>query len=140
MLFRSIIDDIRGVGMEAIVEPEWDHWELQQVRNRARACVDQNHFQEAHDLLTPIIDHQPPDGHAHYLLAYTMHLLRNDCQKALRHYDIALQAGFDEFWVRYNQGALCLDLGMLAQAKDHLTRAHALRPDHPGVLALLGNA
>jgi hypothetical protein len=48
-------------------------------------------------------------------------------------YGTALLLGFEEFWVRYGRGALCLRLGMLEQAREDLTRAHSLQPEHPGV-------
>jgi tetratricopeptide (TPR) repeat protein len=135
--YDRVLKDLQAVGMELPVEPDVDHWDVRQAVQRARASVDCGSYEEALDALTPVESHLTEDGHAQYLLGYTKHALGRDRLAAIEHYGNALRCRFDEFWVRYNRGALALDLDLRAQALEDLSRARALQPDHPGPITLL---
>lgn len=78
-----------------------------------------------------------PDPEWNYLVAFCLHVQMRDLEKALRCYNLALKHGFDEFWVRYNRGALYAELGDVEQARSDLKRAVALNPDHEGARQVL---
>ena len=67
-----------------------------------------------------------------YLIAYCLHSSSIDLKRALDNYDLALENGFEEFWVRYNRGALYMELGDLKAARIDLDRAVSLDPSHEG--------
>lgn len=71
----------------------------------------------------------PADPRWNYFYAYYLHTLRRDLQKALQHYNIALENGFNEFWVKYNRGVLLKELGELNNARTDLERAVSLDPE-----------
>jgi glycosyltransferase involved in cell wall biosynthesis len=72
-----------------------------------------------------------------YLSAFLLHQLQVNTEEALHRYDLALEHGFDEFWVRYNRGSLHAKLGNLEQARADLKRALELKPDHEGAKQML---
>src|SRR5947199_398132 len=65
----------------------------------------------------------------HYLIELCLHSLECDLKQALRHYDRALELGFDEFWIRYHRGRLRQTLGNDEGAESDLARAARLRPE-----------
>jgi tetratricopeptide (TPR) repeat protein len=67
-----------------------------------------------------------------YLIAYCLHSSNIDFKRALDNYDLALENGFDEFWVLYNRGALYMQLGDIEAARIDLDRAVSLDPSHEG--------
>ena len=67
-----------------------------------------------------------------YSSALCLHILGDNLQEALRRYDLAVEQGFDEFWVKYNRGSLYAKLGNTDQAKEDLMRAVELKPEHGG--------
>jgi len=79
----------------------------------------------------------PAAGEWHYLVAFSLHQVGSDPQEALRRYALALERGQDEFWVRYNRGALLLVLGLADRAAADLERAVELKPEHRDARALL---
>jgi tetratricopeptide (TPR) repeat protein len=135
--FGRVVQDLGAVGMLPIRKPHVDVWVLQRARDRARTHVDRCEFTEAYRILSSIIGDLPQDAHANYLMAYVVQSLGNDDATALRHYERALESGFDEFWVRYHRGALHLRNGRLDLAAADIRKAASLRPDHPGVHTLL---
>jgi tetratricopeptide (TPR) repeat protein len=56
-----------------------------------------------------------------------------DLERALEHYNLALEYAFDEFWVRYNRGFLQIDLGNINEACADLERVLELNPEYPGL-------
>jgi tetratricopeptide (TPR) repeat protein len=50
----------------------------------------------------------------------------------LDNYNLALENGHNEFWVRYNRGALYMQLGDIEAARTDLDRAASLDPSHEG--------
>ncbi len=72
-----------------------------------------------------------------YLVAFLLHTQQRDLVTALHCYDLALQRGFSEFWIRYNRGALYIELGDRDRACQDLRRAIELDPRHEGTQKLL---
>jgi tetratricopeptide (TPR) repeat protein len=67
-----------------------------------------------------------------YLIAYCLHSSGTDLKRALDNYDLALEKGFDEFWVYFNRGALYMELGDIEAARVDLDRAATIDPNHEG--------
>ncbi|MDQ6862664.1 MAG: tetratricopeptide repeat protein, partial [Thermoproteota archaeon] len=55
----------------------------------------------------------------------------------LQHYNLALENGFDEFWVKYNRGSLLTQLGNLDAALVDIRHALDLRPNNTDVKTIL---
>ena len=53
-----------------------------------------------------------------YLLGFCLQHIGKNPEAALKHYDSAIQFGFDEFWVLYNRGQLLMHLG---EGRSHWT-------------------
>jgi tetratricopeptide (TPR) repeat protein len=79
-------------------------------------------------------------GDVHYLLAQSLHSLEQEPHEGLRHYDRALELGFDEFWVRFHRGRLLQALGENSSAETDLARAAAIKPDDPDAKQMLISA
>jgi len=77
------------------------------------------------------------DGELYYFHAFALHALRSDKDKSLCLYTLALNCGFDPFWVLYNRGCLYCDRGEYDAAKADLERAVLLRPEHEGAASVL---
>lgn len=71
-----------------------------------------------------------------YLLGFCFHNLEHG-QAALKHYNSALQLGFDEFWVLYSRSQLLMKIGDRKRALEELKHACTLRPDEAGAARLL---
>jgi MoaA/NifB/PqqE/SkfB family radical SAM enzyme len=70
-----------------------------------------------------------------YKYAYSLHMTgRAD---ASRYYALALEKGFDEFWVRYNRGCLYHSLEREDEALEDLCRAVDINPAHDGAARVL---
>jgi predicted Zn-dependent protease len=105
-----------------------------------RHLVDAGRFTLAVDLARSTeqpLTEPPPDGEWNYLVAFSLHRAGAGPHEALARYERALAGGFDEFWVRYNRGALYTEMGEVGRAASELTRAVALNPDHGGARAAL---
>jgi Flp pilus assembly protein TadD len=74
----------------------------------------------------------PKDSELNYLFALCLHIQNKDLELAMKHYNLALQYGYDEFWVKYNRGSLYAQLGNTEEAKADLMRAVELKPEHQG--------
>jgi tetratricopeptide (TPR) repeat protein len=88
-------------------------------------------------LLERFLQMAPNNSRWNYDYAFSTHRLRKDLQKALHYYDMALQNGFDEFWVRYNRGILFKELGDLENARVDFQQALTLNPDHNAAQRML---
>jgi glycosyltransferase involved in cell wall biosynthesis len=86
--------------------------------------------------LAKLLEQQNPEllktADWNYYSAYCLHNLGINLDEALSRYDLALEQGFDEFWVKYNRGSLYAKLGNNEQAKEDLMRAMQLKPEHQG--------
>jgi len=108
----------------------------------ARTFVNSGRVSDAVPLLERLLFEVPNYRDLHYLLAYCLQLTRADVQGALEHYSVALENGFDEFWVRYNRGMLLREMGDFAAARADLARVLELQPENEAVrqvwLSVLG--
>ena len=110
------------------------------VINTLQYLLNKNELQNAM-AFTKQTEQQRPElteqGDWNYLSALCIHNLGTDLQEALRRYDLALEQGFDEFWIKYNRGSLYAKLGNTEKAKEDLMRAVELRPEHQGAQQVL---
>lgn len=73
-----------------------------------------------------------------YKKAFSYHQLGN-AQMALKFYDMAMEKGFSEFWVRYNRGQLFLANGNYEMGKKDLAWAYKLDPVNEDLKQLILN-
>ena len=106
-------------GLERLV----DEWAL-------KIFIEKKQYQDAVQLSERLLTEEPPNPLWNYLYALGLHELRGEryAHKALHHYNLALDNGFDEFWVRYNRGSLLAETGEKRAAVADLERALALNP------------
>ena len=105
-----------------------------------RRLVAMQQFEEAMSLVRSVellMSYPSKDAEWNYNSAFCMHNLRIRLQEAIHRYDLALQYGFDEFWVRYNRGVLHSKLENIDQARTDLMCAIELKPDHDGAREVL---
>jgi len=81
----------------------------------------------------------PTDAQLNYLYGFCLHVLNKDIDKAIYSYNLALQNGFDEFWIKYNRGSLLFSKGDIRGSIADLEHAILLKPDHKGALETLGH-
>jgi tetratricopeptide (TPR) repeat protein len=86
--------------------------------------------------LRTLLEIKPNDPEWNYLFAFCLHIQNKNYDEVLKHYNIALEQGFSEFWVRYNRGNLYLNMGNIKKARADIERAFQLDPVHPGVREL----
>jgi MoaA/NifB/PqqE/SkfB family radical SAM enzyme len=67
-----------------------------------------------------------------YEYAYCLHVVGTELEKAVEWYNIALEKGFDEYWVCYNRSDAYKKLGMQDEAKIDADRAQELRKQMDG--------
>jgi polysaccharide pyruvyl transferase CsaB len=94
-------------------------------------------YKAAEDFLLTLVKINPHDSEWHYLLAFCLQMQKKDLEDALRHYGLALEQGFSEFWVRFNRGSLYLESGNLPEAQADIERALELNPEHAGARELI---
>lgn len=99
--------------------------------------VNKGDFRNAIVQLKLMLEKEPTSGQMNYLFAYCLHQLKIDYDLGLRHYDLALKYGFQEFWVRYARGTLYLQAGDIDAASSDLKRAMLLNPIHDGPKRML---
>jgi len=97
----------------------------------------EKNYEAATMQLEELIMKLPNHQLVNYLYALCLHMQKKDPQKAIHHYNVALQNGFDEFWVRYNRASILADLGMLDDASADIDRALKLRPNDTGAMNIL---
>lgn len=102
-----------------------------------RAFIDARQFGEGLQILEHLLRTSPEHAEWNYLKAFCLHYLRKDMALALQHYTVALENGFDEFWVCFNRGSLLQVTGSFDAARVDLERAVALRPAHEGARQVL---
>lgn len=79
--------------------------------NGRRIFIETNQFRRTLPILDRIIVLAPHNARWNYYYALSLHMLKKDMQKALHYYNVALDNGFEEFWVKYNRGSLLYDFG-----------------------------
>jgi len=98
----------------------------------ARRWVSEQKYLEAEQLIESILKINSMVPELNYLYAFCIQNQKKDFAKALKHYTISLDSGFDEFWVRYNRGLLYTKLDNLDNAYSDLKKAVSLNPNHSG--------
>ncbi|MDF9407899.1 tetratricopeptide repeat protein [Pelotomaculum isophthalicicum JI] len=111
--------------------------DISSARKHVMQLVDNLNYNEAKKILLQLINKYPDDKDMHYYLAFCLHVTEESLDEALLHYNKALELDFSEFWVRYNRGALYLKLDDKIRARDDLSRAILLNPEHKGAQELL---
>ncbi len=86
--------------------------------------------------LRALLEVNPNNPEWHYLYAFCLHIQKKELEDALKHYNIALEQGFSEFWVRFNRSDLYLYMGKLKEARADIKRALKLNSEHPGIREL----
>ena len=109
--------------------------EVSAYQGALRRLVENHQFDAALSVFEHLLSERPHQPEWNYLAGLSAHMARRDLERALNHYDLALEQGFDEFWARYNRGALLAELGDLERALADLERAAELNPDHDGAKA-----
>ncbi len=97
--------------------------------NKIRYLIDNNEFQKATLLLEEVLKKFPANAELNYLYGFCLHQQKKDLTKALQHYNLALENGFDEFWVKYNRGSLLSQRGDFDSALIDINRALELKPN-----------
>lgn len=69
-------------------------------------------------ILAPLIEKIDDDAQIDYYYAFALHQSGVDLNLALSYYEMALAKGADEFWVRYNRGALLNSVGKTVLAEN----------------------
>jgi ABC-type polysaccharide/polyol phosphate transport system ATPase subunit len=105
--------------------------------NEIRQMIDNRNYATAIVSIREILNNKPNDGYIHYLFALCLHNLKIDHFKALYHYNLALENGFNEFWILYNRGLLYSELGDAKAAISDLKHAVSLNPSHQGAKVIL---
>ena len=105
-----------------------------------RELVDSNQFENAMTLIRSVekeLKEPPIEPKWNYLTAFCQHNLQINLHDAINRYNVALEHGYYEFWVRYNRGSLHAQLGNIEQARADLLRAVELNPAHEGAKHVL---
>jgi len=98
-------------------------------------AIEKNDFDKT-KYLKDLLKREPGHARMNYLYALSLHLQNKDSKKALYHYRVALDNGFDEYWVRYNRGSLLSDLGNLDAALADVEILQRMRPGDQNVVAM----
>ena len=114
---RNELEGKKGVGRLI------DEWALD-------LFIENEQYQDAISILEQLLKQDSSNPLWNYLYALSLHHLRKDMNKALHHYNYALENGYDEFWIRYNRGLLFMDIGNKDAGVADLERAKKLNPEH----------
>lgn len=112
-------------------ELEWEK-EHRELADTVRKMIDQGAMEEAEKALHDNVTKDCCLAEENYLYAFAIQ--KKNVEEAVKHYDIALQKGFSEFWVRYNKAATLISAGHRDEARDDLLAAYRLDQNHEGVL------
>jgi Domain of unknown function (DUF4915) len=103
-----------------------------------RLCYDQelhrlinedHDYQMAAQQLQRLLEQDATNGDWQYHYAYCLLHLGGAHEEAIRHFHLALNYGFNEFWIRYNLVTAHLQAADLAEAEANLSRAWELKPE-----------
>jgi tetratricopeptide (TPR) repeat protein len=95
--------------------------------------IENEQYEDAISILKQLLNQERANPLWNYLYALSLHQVGNDLDKALHHYNYALENGYDEFWIRYNRGLLLLTMGYRDEAIIDLETASRLKPEHKAV-------
>jgi FkbM family methyltransferase len=90
-------------------------------------AIENNEFEKTKQL-KDLLKRIPSHARMNYLYALSLHLQNKDLKKALHHYNLALDNGFDEYWVKYNRSSLLGDLGQVDAAMADVEALQKLKP------------
>lgn len=96
------------------------------IDNIQRA-IENNEFEKTKQL-KDLLKKIPSHARMNYLYALSLHLQNKDLKKALHHYNLALDNGFEEYWVKYNRSSLLGDLGQVDAALADVESLQRLKP------------
>ncbi len=99
--------------------------------------VQRGEYENVLPIISNLLKLMPYHPELNYFYGFCLHTIRGDFQNALNHYNLALENGFNEFWVKFNRGTLFLQLGERESAINDLTRAVELDPKHEGARSTL---
>ncbi len=109
---------------------------LDQELGLARKYVNSGRSTEALSILRDFLKQVPDHAEANYLVGCCIQSTETDKQAALEHYRLALEYGFDEFWICHNRHVLSFDIGDYESARRDLARARELNPGYEGIAAV----
>lgn len=112
--------------------------ELPKSIRELREMVNRKEYVSAALSLTDMLKKEPENGYMHYLLAFCLHNSKVDYYKALHHYNLAIELGFEKFWVLYGRGSLQYALQDYKAARQDLEMAISLNPNIVGPHLILG--
>lgn len=92
-------------------------------------AIEKNEFEKTKEL-KDLLKRIPSHPRMNYLYALSLHLQNKELKKALHHYNLALDNGFDEYWVKYNRSSLLGDLGQVDAALADVDALQRLKPGH----------
>jgi FkbM family methyltransferase len=98
-------------------------------------AIEKNDFGKIRHL-KELLKREPGHARMNYLYALSLHLQNKDLKKALYHYRLALDNGFDEYWVRYNRSSLLADLGQVEAALADVEILQRLRPGDQEIVTI----
>jgi hypothetical protein len=132
------------VALTAEETKEQQRFAAQDTEEGLRRYVEVNYwsrgeYTRAVSFVRPIVERHINWPQANYMLAFSGQGAGANLAAVIRHYSLALDKGFAEFWVRYNRGVAYAALGEKARAREDLERARELDPGHSGVRAALGS-
>lgn len=102
-----------------------------------QALIESSKYGEAYEEIKYLLRRYPNDAKLNYYYAFCLHMQKLDLDKSLQHYNLALENGFDEYWVKYNRGSLLEELGDIYAASEDINRALELKPGDLGATTIL---
>jgi lipopolysaccharide transport system ATP-binding protein len=99
--------------------------------------VNKKEYANAIRCLKDMLKTEPQNSYMNYLFAYCLHNSNVDYSKALHHYNLAFELGFQKFWVLYGRGSLQYILHDHDAAREDLEMAVSLNPKHEGARTIL---
>ncbi|MDQ6862663.1 MAG: sulfotransferase domain-containing protein, partial [Thermoproteota archaeon] len=94
-------------------------------------------YQKALSILDKLLSNNPREPEWNYYKAFCLQHIGQDLNEAVKHYTMALENGYKEFWVRYNRSILYRNLGDLEKAQTDIQRAISIEPGHEGASKIL---
>jgi tetratricopeptide (TPR) repeat protein len=106
-----------------------------------RQLIEEDDYPKCLPILDILLSIRPEEAEWNYYRGFCLMQLQNDSEvllrAALRHFNIALQNGYNEFWTLYNRGHLFYKLHELENSIADLQKATSLDPSHNGAKNLL---
>lgn len=102
-----------------------------------RLLINAKAYTEALKMTDALLRQDTDNAHWNYYQAFCLQQIGKDPRQAIKHYSIALDRGFSEFYIRYNRGSLLSRIGELEEANKDILTALELKPDHRGAKCVL---